>query len=346
MRAGSWMRGAAAAVLAVAATALAAPIASAQSPADFYKGRNVDLYIGYSVGGAYDLYARVIARHLGKHIPGNPTIVPKNMEGAGSLRLANWIYNVGTKDGTALATIGRGTAFDPLLGSKAAQFRADRFTWIGSANNEVSVCVAWKGSGVTRFEDVLTKELIVGGTGQAADTDQFPRILNGVLGAKFKIVSGYPGGNDVTLAMERGEVKGRCGWSWSSVLATHKRWIDDKSITVLAQLSLNKHPDLPDVPLIMDFAKGEDQQQIFKLIFARQVMGRPYLAPPGVPADRADALRKAFMDTMRDPEFLAEAEKSQLEITPVAGAEVEKLVSDLYQTPKALADKAAEFIRH
>ena len=345
MRAGSWMRGAAAAVLAIVAIALAAPIASAQSPADFYKGRNVDLYIGYSVGGAYDLYARVIARHLGKHIPGNPTIVPKNMEGAGSLRLANWIYNVGPKDGTALATIGRGTAFDPLLGSKGAQFRADRFTWIGSANNEVSVCVAWKGSGVTRFEDVLTKELIVGGTGQAADTDQFPRILNGVLGAKFKIVSGYPGGNDVTLAMERGEVKGRCGWSWSSVLATHKRWIDDKSITVLAQLSLNKHPDLPDVPLIMDFAKGEDQQQIFKLIFARQVMGRPYLAPPGVPADRADALRKAFMDTMRDPAFLAEAEKSQLEITPVAGPEVEKLVNDLYQTPKALADKAAEFIR-
>jgi len=346
MRAGSWMRGIAAAVLAIASIALAAPIASAQSPADFYKGRNVDVYIGYSVGGAYDLYARVIARHLGKHIPGNPTIVPKNMEGAGSLRLANWIYNVGPKDGTALATIGRGTAFDPLLGSKGAQFRADRFTWIGSANNEVSVCVAWKGSGVTRFEDVLTKELIVGGTGQAADTDQFPRILNGVLGAKFKIVSGYPGGNDVTLAMERGEVKGRCGWSWSSVVATHKRWIDDKSITVLVQLSLNKHPDLPDVPLIMDFAKGEDQQQMFKLIFARQVMGRPYLAPPGVPADRADALRKAFMDTMRDPEFLAEAEKSQLEITSVAGPEVEKLVNDLYQTPKALADKAAEFIRH
>jgi tripartite-type tricarboxylate transporter receptor subunit TctC len=346
MRAGSWMRGAAAAVLAIASIALAAPIASAQTPADFYRGRNVDLYIGYSVGGAYDLYARVIARHLGKHIPGNPTIVPKNMEGAGSLRLANWIYNVGPKDGTALATIGRGTAFDPLLGSKGAQFRADRLTWIGSANNEVSVCVAWKGSGVTRFEDVLTKELIVGGTGQAADTDQFPRILNGVLGAKFKIVSGYPGGNDVTLAMERGEVKGRCGWSWSSVVATHKRWIDDKSITVLVQLSLNKHPDLPDIPLIMDFAKGEDQQQMFKLIFARQVMGRPYLAPPSVPAARADALRKAFMDTMWDPEFLAEAEKSQLEITPVAGPEVEKLVNDLYQTPKALADKAAEFIRH
>jgi tripartite-type tricarboxylate transporter receptor subunit TctC len=342
MRIANWTFGLVAAILAFAAPSPA----FAQTPAEFYKGRNVELYIGYSVGGAYDLYARTIARHLGKHIPGNPTIVPKNLEGAGSLRLANWLYNVAPKDGTALGTIGRGTAFDPLLGSKGAQFQADKFTWIGSANNEVSVCVAWKGNGIGTFEDVLSKELIVGGTGQAADTDQFPRILNGVLGTKFKIVTGYPGGNDVTLAMERGEVKGRCGWSWSSVISTHKRWVEDKSIIVLVQLSLAKHPELPDVPLVMDFAKTEDQQQMFKLIFARQVMGRPYLAPPGAPKDRADALRKAFADTMKDPEFLADAEKAQLEITPVAGEEVETLVKELYQTPKALADKAAEFIRH
>jgi tripartite-type tricarboxylate transporter receptor subunit TctC len=346
MRVGSWSWRVAAALLTFAPLSLAQPAAYAQSPAEFYKGRNVELYIGYSVGGAYDLYARVLARHLGKHIPGGPTIVAKNMEGAGSLRLANWLYNVGAKDSTVLATIGRGTAFDPLLGSKGAQFRADKFTWIGSANNEVSVCVAWKTSGIAGFEDTLSRELIVGGTGQAADTDQFPRILNGVLGTKFRIVTGYPGGNDVTLAMERGEVKGRCGWSWSSVLSTHKRWIEDKSITVLVQLSLNKHPDLPDVPLVMDFAKTEDQQQMFKLIFARQVMGRPYLAPPDVPKDRAEALRKAFMDTMKDTEFLADAEKSQLEINPVDGTEVEKLVKELYQTPKPLADKAAQFIRH
>jgi tripartite-type tricarboxylate transporter receptor subunit TctC len=340
MRGWAWACAAASAALAWLPAA-----ANAQSPAEFYKGRNVDLYIGYSVGGAYDLYARVLARHLGKHIPGNPTITPKNMEGAGSLRLANWLYNVGPKNGTALGTIGRGTAFDPLLGSKGAQFQADKFTWIGSANNEVSVCVAWKTSGITKFEDVFEKELIVGGTGQAADTDQFPRILNGVLGTKFKIVSGYPGGNDITLAMERGEVQGRCGWSWSSVLSTQKRWIDDKSINVLVQMSLNKHPGLPDVPLVMDFAKSEDQQQIFKLIFARQVMGRPYLAPGGLPKDRADALRNAFARTVQDPDFLADAEKSQLEITPVTGEEIDKLVKDLYQTPKALAAKAAEFIR-
>jgi tripartite-type tricarboxylate transporter receptor subunit TctC len=328
-----------------AALAFAASPASAQTPAEFYKGRNVELDIGYSAGGAYDLYARTIARHLGKHIPGNPTIVPKNIEGAGSLRLANLLYNVAPKDGSTFGTIGRGTGFDPLLGSKGAQFQADKFTWIGSANNEVSVCVAWKGSGINKFEDLFTKELVVGGTGQAADTDQFPAVLNGVLGTKFKIVTGYPGGNDVTLAMERGEVKGRCGWSWSSVLATHKRWVDDKSITILVQLSLQKHPDLPDVPLIMDYAKTEDQQRMFRLVFARQVMGRPFVAPPGVPKDRADALRKAFLETLKDPEFVAETKRADLEINPVSGEDVEKLVQELYATPKSLTSKVAEFIR-
>src|ERR1700736_5792131 len=329
-----------------AAVALLHVVPARASSLEFYKGRNVELYIGYSVGGGYDLYARLLARHFRKHIPGDPIIVPRNMEGAGSLRLANWLYNVGAKDGTALAIIGRGTAFDPLLGSKGAQSHADKFTWIGSANNEVSVCVAWKTSGITRFEDVFEKELIVGGWGQAADTDQFPRILNGVLGTKFKIVSGYPGGNDITLAMERGEVKGRCGWSWSSVLSTHKRWVEDGSMKVLVQLSLHRHPGLPDVPLIMDFAKTDEQQQIFKLIFARQVMGRPFLTPPDIPQDRTGALHTAFSDTMQDPGFLADAEKTQLESTPVAGDAIEKLVTEVYQTPKAIAAKAAEFIRH
>jgi tripartite-type tricarboxylate transporter receptor subunit TctC len=333
------------AILALTSVCLVRPAAHAEATADFFKGRNIELYIGYSVGGAYDLYARVIARHLGRHVPGNPTIVPRNMEGAGSLRLANWLYNVGAKDGTVIATIGRGTAFDSLLGSKLAQFDGNKFTWIGSANNEVSICVAWKTSGVTKFEDLLTRELVIGGTGPAADTDQFPKILNGVLGTRFKLVAGYPGGNDVTMAMERGEVMGRCGWSWSSVLATHKRWVDDKSIHILLQLSLHKHPDLPDVPLAMDLAPNEEGRQIFKLIFARQVIGRPFLAPPGVPKDRTEALRKAFMDTMHDPEFMAEAAKSQLEIDPVAGDAVERLVREIHQFPKAVADKAAEYIR-
>jgi tripartite-type tricarboxylate transporter receptor subunit TctC len=330
---------------AAALVLLPASIASAQSPAEFYKGKNFELYVGYSVGGGYDLYARTVARHLGKHIPGNPTIVPKNMEGGGSLRLANWLYRVAPKDGTVMGTIGRGTGFDPILGQKGAQFDGTKFTWIGSANNEVSVCVAWNAtSGITKFDDLFTKEITVGGTSMSADTDQFPRVLDGILGTKMRIVSGYPGGNDVVLAMERGEVQGRCGWSWSSVMSTHKAWLDEKKMTVLIQLALRKHPDLPDVPLIMDVAKTPEQKQILRLIFARQVMGRPYLAPPGIPADRAEALRKAFMETMEDPEFVADAEKEKLEITPVPGDELQKLVADVYSTPPAIAQKAAAIL--
>ena len=190
---GAFARAATAAIL----TLLPVSIVCAQTPAEFYKTKNVDLYIGYSVGGGYDIYARLLARHMGKHIPGNPTVVPKNMDGAGSLRLANWLYNVGAKDGSAFGIIGRGTGFDPLLGHKGAQFDATKYTWIGSANDEVSICVAWHTSGITKFEDLLSRELTVGGTGASADTDQFPRIMNGMLGTKMKIVTGYPGGNDV-----------------------------------------------------------------------------------------------------------------------------------------------------
>jgi tripartite-type tricarboxylate transporter receptor subunit TctC len=318
----------------------------AQSPAEFYKGKTVEVYIGYSVGGAYDLYARMISRHLGKHIPGNPTVVPKNMEGAGSLRLANWLYNVGAKDGTAMGIIGRGTGFDPILSNEnqKAKFDGTKFTWIGSANNEVSICVAWNTSGITKFEDLLTKELIVGGTSASADTDQFPKIANGVLGTKFKIISGYPGGNEVGLAMERGEVQGRCGWSWSSVKSTHQKWYDEKKFYILMQLALEKHPDLPNVPLIIDLAKTDEQKKILELIFARQVMGRPFLAPPGIPADRAAALRTAFMDTMKDKEFLADARKAKMEITPVPGEQLETLVKRIYATPAEIAKKAAAMI--
>jgi tripartite-type tricarboxylate transporter receptor subunit TctC len=346
MPAGTLARAVLARSLAISALALSPLLAHAQSPADFYKGRNLDLMIGYSVGGGYDVYARMIARHLGKHIPADPTVVPKNMEGAGSLRLANWLYNVAAKDGGVLATIGRGTGFDPLLGHKAAQFDATKFNWIGSANDEVSVCVAWTARAkVKKFDDLAKTEITVGGTGSAADTDQFPRILNGVLGTKMKIITGYPGGNDVNLAMERGEVDGRCGWSWSSVKSTRASWLADKKITILMQLSLSKHPDLPDVPLVTDLATTEEQRQILRLIFARQVMGRPYLAPPSVPADRVAALRSAFMGTMADREFLAEAEKAQLEITPVSGEAVQKLVAEVYQTPPEIAKKAADLLK-
>jgi tripartite-type tricarboxylate transporter receptor subunit TctC len=195
-----------------------------------------------------------------------------------------------------------------------------------------------------QYKLLKTNQMIVGGTGGSADTDQFPRIINAVLGTKMKLVVGYPGGNEVNLAMERGEVQGRCGWSWSSVKSTQAGWLKDKKINILVQLSLSKHADLPDVPLIMDLAQTEEQKQIFRLIFARQVLGRPFLAPPGLPADRLAALRTAFMDTMKDPEFLAEADKLKLEITAVPGETLQKIVQEAYATPKDVVKKAADMI--
>jgi tripartite-type tricarboxylate transporter receptor subunit TctC len=324
---------------------LSAQLAQAQAPAEFYKGKTIELDISSSVGGGYDAYARMLARHIGRFIPGNPTVVPKNMEGAGGLRLANYLYNAAPKDGTAFATIYRGTVFEPLLGGRGAQFDATRFTFIGSANNEVSVCVAWHTTGVTRFDEVLTKELVVGASGPSADSYQFPKIVNGVLGTRFKIITGYPGGNDIDLAMERREVQGRCSWSWTSLKATHLPWVTQSKINILFQMGLSKHPDLPDVPLIVDLAKSAEDGAILKLIFARQVMAWPYLAPPGTPQDRADALRKAFTDTMTDKDFLADAEKSRLEIRPVAGADIQRLVKEVYETPAAITQRAAEILR-
>jgi tripartite-type tricarboxylate transporter receptor subunit TctC len=337
-------------LIAVAAAAtfgivLLAAAAGAQSAAEFYRGKSIELDIGYSVGGGYDLYARLIARRLGGHVPGTPTVVPRNMEGAGSLRLANYLYAAAPRDGTVIGAISRGAAFDPLLNEQGARFDASKFSWIGSANNEVSVCVALTSSGIAKFDDLYAKPLTIGSTGAADDTYQFPALVNAVLGSKFKIVTGYPGGNDVSLALERGEVQGRCGWSWSSIKTTRLNWVRNKRIVVLVQMSLSKHPDLPDVPLIMDLAKTDEQRQIFKMIFARQTMGRPYAAPPGLPADRLAALRKGFMDTMTDKEFLDEAEQNKFEINPVNGEQLEALVKEVYRTPPEVAKKAAAMVQ-
>ena len=316
-----------------------------QAQGEFYKGKVVELYVGYSVGGGYDVYARLLARHMGKHLPGSPVIVPKNMEGAGSLRLANWLYKAAPKDGSVFGTIGRGIAFDPLLGTEGAQFKAAEFGWLGSANDEVSVCASWGKTGITRFEDFYARTIFVGGTGAGADTDVFPKAMNTILGTKLKLVTGYPGGNDITLAMQRGEVEARCGWSWSSIKSGHAQWVKDGTIKLLVQLSLGKHPDLPDVPLIMDLVKTPEQRAILRLVFARQVMGRPFLAPPGLRPERLALLRRAFMETMKDPAFLAEAEKIQLEITPVYGEAVQKLVAEIYATPPDIVRKAADAVK-
>ena len=301
--------------------------------ARFYKGRNVQLYIGYSAGGGYDIYARVLARHMGKHIPGSPTIVPQNMPGAGSLRLANYLYNVAPKDGTAFATFARGMATEPLLGGQGTQFDARKFTWLGSVTDEVSVCAFWSTSGIKTWDDMLTKAYTVGGTGSASDTDVFPNAMKRIFDLKLKLVTGFPGGSDVVLALERGEVNGRCGWSWSSLVSRSKRLYDEKQIDIPVQLALHKHEDLPNVPVIVDLTQDPQKLAALKLIFARQTMARPYVAPPGLPVERAQALRTAFEETMKDPEFIAEAQKTDLEVHPVSGAEIDKLLNELYATP-------------
>lgn len=318
---------------------------SARADEPFYAGKTVQFYIGYSAGGGYDVYGRLLARHMGKYLPGKPTVAPVNMPGAGSLTLANWLYTAAPKDGTVFGIVARGIAFDPLLGIPGAKFEAPKFNWIGSANDEVSVCVSWQGSGVRTFDDLKKKELVVGGSGGSADTDQFPKILNGALGTKFRIVTGYPGGNDINLAMERGEVKGRCGWSWSSVISTRPNWLKDKKIRILVQLAMHKHEDLPNVPLVMDLAKTPAERQMLSLVFARQTMGRPFLAPPNVPSERVKELREAFIKALNDPELKAEAAKQHLEITPVAGDKVQQLVQEAYSTPKDVVQRTIDILK-
>jgi tripartite-type tricarboxylate transporter receptor subunit TctC len=326
------------ALLPVLALSLAAP-AQAEPVADFYRGRSITLVIGYSAGGGYDAYGRVLARHLGRHIPGNPAIVAQNMPGAGSLRSANYLYNVAPKDGTVIGHFSRGMAMEPLIGTSATQFDARKLTWLGSGTDEVSVCVTWHASRVKSWNDMLTIPFTVGGEGTGSDPDIFSAVVRNVFGVKLKLVSGYPGTAEVALAIERGEVDGRCGWSWSSLKLTKPDWIAGKRVNLVAQLALNKSPELPDVPLIFDFATTGRQRQILKLMLSRQSMARPFAAPPDLPEDRKAALRTAFDRTMADMEFLAEAKQRGLEVNPVSGVEIDKLVSELYQTP---ADIVAE----
>lgn len=329
-------------VLAAGAGALLAVAqpAVADEVADFYKGRTITMYIGYSAGGGYDTYARLLSRHMGRHIPGNPEFVAQNRPGAGSMVLTNQLYNTLPKDGTSMATIGRGMPMEPLFGNPQARFKPVEFGWIGSLNNEVSVCASWHTTGISSFEDLRTKGMIVGGTARGADTDTFPTAMNNLLGTKLRLITGYPGGNDINFAIEKGEVEGRYGWSWSSVIGTRLDWYRDKKVNVLVQLATEKHPDLPDVPLIMDLAKSEQDRDALELIFARQLWGRPILTTPGVPQARLDALRAAFDATMKDPKFIAEAEKMRHEINPVSGQAVQRAVERIFKASAELVQVA------
>jgi tripartite-type tricarboxylate transporter receptor subunit TctC len=320
-----------------------APLHAADAVADFYKGKTVQVLVGFGPGGGYDLYARTLARFMGKHIPGNPTMVPQNMPGAGGVKVMNYLYNVAPKNGTVIGTFARGLVVEPLLGhAQGTQFEAAKYNWIGSVSNEVSICAFWNTTGIKSWQDVMTKPTTIGASGAGADSEIFPTVLKNIFHAPIKVVTGFQnGGADINLGMERGEVQGRCGWSWSSLLSESKPLLDGKKINIVIQLALQKHEDLPNVPLVMDLPTSEQNKQALKLIISRQSIARPFAAPPGVPADRVKALRDAFDATMKDPAFLAEAKKLNLEVRPVSGIEIDKLIKEIYATPPDVVKLAA-----
>jgi tripartite-type tricarboxylate transporter receptor subunit TctC len=315
---------------------------AADSVADFYAGRNLQLIIGYSVGGGYDIYARTLARYMGKHIPGNPTIVPQNMPGAGSLRAANYLTTAARKDGTVFGTFARGAAMETLLDPQAPPFDARGLAWIGSITNEVSTCAFWHTSGIKTWADMQQKPYTIGGTGASSDTDVFPKVIRNLFHLPLKLVTGYPGGQDVVLSLERGEIAGRCGWSWTSLISRNRELYESKQIYVPLQLGLRKHPDLPDVPLVMDLSADPKVKAALKLVFSRQAMARPFAAPAGIAPERLNALRAAFDATMKDPGFLEEAKKLELEVAPMRGIEIEHLMQEIYATPPDVVQLARD----
>jgi tripartite-type tricarboxylate transporter receptor subunit TctC len=298
------------------------------------------LVIGYPPGAIYDVYGRLVAKHIGKHLPGTPNVVVQNMPGAGSLRSANYLYAVAPKDGSTLGLFARGLAMQPLLDPQGIAFDAQKFNWIGSTSAEVSVVIASAASPFKTIEDAQQREMIVSASGSGADSVIFPYILNGVIGTRFKVVTGYPGNADMLLAVERGEAHGNAGTSWISLVSIRPDWVRDRKVNVLLQMANRKHPDLASVPLALDLAKSEQDRKVLELIFSRQGMAYPFVAPPDVPPDRLRALRAAFAATMQDPEFRADAKRQSLEIDPVTGEEIAALVRQVYASPADVVARA------
>lgn len=322
--------------------AASAHSAHAQSPEDFYRGKNVSLVIGYSVGGGYDIYARLLARHMGKHIPGKPTIVPQNMPGAGSIKSLEYLLNIAPKDGLAFGTFGRSLPLSPLL--EDAKFDTTRLEWLGSIASDTSMCLAWASKGINSLDDLKTKPFTAGGLGKGSDPDIFASVLKNMLGLNARLVTGYPGTKDLTIALERREIDGICGYTWSSIKSSHKVWLDEKRIVFLAQMALTKDDELPNVPMLTDFGKTDTQREALRLIVASQAIARPFAMPPGTPKDRANAMRAAFNATMKDADFLAEARGARLEVSPYSGDQVTEMIRNAYASPRAVVEEARKAI--
>jgi tripartite-type tricarboxylate transporter receptor subunit TctC len=337
-------------MLAVSFAAIAASHASAQDQvAQFYKGRQINVIVGSSAGGGYDIYARLLARHMPKYIPGNPAMVVANMAGAGSNAAAAYVYNVAPKDGTVIGALQNSAVLDALLDAllgdtKRLRHDATKFVHLGSATIDHYVCIARADAEVKSFKDLLTQELIIGASQPGTSTRDFPAMLNNMTGSKIRLVSGYPGTREITLAIEKGEVKGLCGFSWSSLKAQRPDWLKSGFIRVIVQEHDKGHPDITrmGVPLAVDFARTPENRRVMELIYSSETFGRPYMMSPGVPADRVAALRKAFMETMRDQELLAEAQRIGLVIDPISGEELQALAEKLFATPVAIVEQAKQ----
>ncbi|MFM1814903.1 MAG: hypothetical protein RLZ98_1598 [Pseudomonadota bacterium] len=324
-------------VMAAAALAVTLVTPSEADVSGFYKGREIKVIVSSGAGGGYDSYAQLLAKHIGRHIPGNPSAVVENMPGTGGLKATNHLYNVAPKDGSVIGGVQRLVALSQILGDKRAKFVASKFNWLGSMNNEVTVCVAWHQSEIKSFKDLLQKPLVIGGSGPN-DTELVPAFLNNTLGTNFDIVSGYNSSTAITLAIESGEVEGTCS-SYSSLKSRNADWFKNRKINILIQTSTSKHPDLPAIPLALDLAEGEEMKAMMALNESRLVMGRPFLAPPSVPADRVKALRTAFEKMVSDKALLADAKLQKREVTAVNGAELQALVSKISKVSKAMIER-------
>ena len=331
--------------LAVAvAAALLQPLdraAAQDAVADFYRGKTIQGLIGTVVGGEYDLHARLVFRFIGRHIPGNPTVVPQNMLGGGGIVMANYLYNVPPKDGTYLGVINNGYPLAQALGDETVKFDAARYHWIGTIAPTNETMAVWHTTGVKTIEDAKRIEVVIGASGKGSITYTFPKMINELIGTRFKIVTGYRGGNDINAAMERGEVGGRDN-TWSSWKSTKPHWLANKEIYVLVQGGI-RAPDLP-VPHVEDLARNDDDRRIMRLIVGGAALGRPVITTPGVPAERVKALRDAFDATMKDPEFLAAATQAKVDVEPIRGTELQRMVEEMLATPKPLVERAKKIV--
>jgi tripartite-type tricarboxylate transporter receptor subunit TctC len=310
-----------------------APARSADDVAAFYRGRQLRIVVGTAAGGGYDLFARAVARHIGAHIPGNPAVIVQNLPAAGGMVMTNQLYASAPRDGSVIGAPINGIPTAPLLAPAGAHFDATRLIWLGSTNREPYVAFVWRTAPVQSLAELRTRELIVGATAPGTTMVDFPLLTNDILGTKFRIVRGYEGTPQINTAIERGELEGQGGIGWAAVKAQVPQWITERKIKVIAQYGLKRHPDLADVPTMLELATSDPDRQALTMLFARTEYGRPYFVPPEVPAARVEALRRAFDATMRDPAFVSDAAKLQLEIDPMTGEAVQALVGDLAATP-------------